>query len=304
MNKAEKLAAFNSITDTDILSGNKKSKQIVKMFLRGMTYKEIAAQFELSTSRIGQLLDRQAKRAIFYKNNKLLLDYAISLTHLYGIVHKDKVVEIYNRQNNAEVNSDTLAKIARVAPLELRNNFVVVFDDYFVEETIIEYDEFEEQLRQRIGKPFYVPEQEELLKYKEESYHEITKQYKALLNYLSKNIFKGDFFKAENLCSDIQGTCQYDFSMENIIDVFNRRNVIFKNRDQVSEVMQLVIDLANNTRLCENNGHTPEEILNITKRPNLAGHSSEQAKSSKKVGRNDPCLCGSGKKYKKCCAYT
>jgi len=23
--------------------------------------------------------------------------------------------------------------------------------------------------------------------------------------------------------------------------------------------------------------------------------------SSKKIGRNDPCLCGSGKKYKNCC---
>jgi hypothetical protein len=23
--------------------------------------------------------------------------------------------------------------------------------------------------------------------------------------------------------------------------------------------------------------------------------------ANKKVGRNDPCLCGSGKKYKKCC---
>ncbi|WP_256204377.1 SEC-C metal-binding domain-containing protein [Planococcus faecalis] len=22
---------------------------------------------------------------------------------------------------------------------------------------------------------------------------------------------------------------------------------------------------------------------------------------SEKIGRNDPCLCGSGKKYKKCC---
>ena len=26
-----------------------------------------------------------------------------------------------------------------------------------------------------------------------------------------------------------------------------------------------------------------------------------EMKSSKKVGRNDPCPCGSGKKYKKCC---
>ncbi|PSX09498.1 YchJ family metal-binding protein [Photobacterium angustum] len=29
--------------------------------------------------------------------------------------------------------------------------------------------------------------------------------------------------------------------------------------------------------------------------------SSVPVKSSKTIGRNDPCLCGSGKKYKKCC---
>ncbi len=27
----------------------------------------------------------------------------------------------------------------------------------------------------------------------------------------------------------------------------------------------------------------------------------EQAKGEQTVGRNDPCPCGSGKKYKKCC---
>jgi preprotein translocase subunit SecA len=27
----------------------------------------------------------------------------------------------------------------------------------------------------------------------------------------------------------------------------------------------------------------------------------EQAKAGKEPGRNDPCPCGSGKKYKKCC---
>jgi len=31
------------------------------------------------------------------------------------------------------------------------------------------------------------------------------------------------------------------------------------------------------------------------------GHTSEPRRTAPKVGRNDPCLCGSGKKYKKCC---
>jgi len=30
----------------------------------------------------------------------------------------------------------------------------------------------------------------------------------------------------------------------------------------------------------------------------------EQAKSSRTAGRNDPCPCGSGKKFKKCCGKT
>ena len=30
-------------------------------------------------------------------------------------------------------------------------------------------------------------------------------------------------------------------------------------------------------------------------------HRSEPRRSAPKVGRNDPCPCGSGKKYKKCC---
>jgi preprotein translocase subunit SecA len=37
---------------------------------------------------------------------------------------------------------------------------------------------------------------------------------------------------------------------------------------------------------------------------NLAGDEgqhNEPAKSQKVAGRNDPCPCGSGKKYKKCC---
>jgi len=33
-----------------------------------------------------------------------------------------------------------------------------------------------------------------------------------------------------------------------------------------------------------------------------ASLNTEQAVTTKQAGRNDPCPCGSGKKYKKCCA--
>lgn len=67
MNKTKRLAAFEGI-DTDILNGSPKNKKIVKLFLKGMTYREITNEFELTVSRIGQILDKQARTANSYKN--------------------------------------------------------------------------------------------------------------------------------------------------------------------------------------------------------------------------------------------
>jgi uncharacterized protein len=34
---------------------------------------------------------------------------------------------------------------------------------------------------------------------------------------------------------------------------------------------------------------------------NASAHKSEPRRTAPKVGRNEPCSCGSGKKYKRCC---
>ena len=41
----------------------------------------------------------------------------------------------------------------------------------------------------------------------------------------------------------------------------------------------------------------PEDISDLE----LLLNTPKPAKSEKKIGRNEPCPCGSGKKYKKCC---
>jgi len=41
---------------------------------------------------------------------------------------------------------------------------------------MLEFDEFDMELEQRKGKPYYVPEKEELLKYRDNLYFEITGQ--------------------------------------------------------------------------------------------------------------------------------
>ena len=260
---------------------------------------------------MSNMKEKDIAAGVFKPFNDTIIDYIISLTHLYGLVHKDKVAEVFNLQNMETIAAEAISDIMNNPPEDLAKNFVEINGDYFVHETIMEFEDFDEQLKLRQGKPFYVPEQEELLKYKDETYFEVTKQYRALLSYVTRHIFDGDEFAAEMLCEDIQGICQFDFSVQEIFEVFNTRGVDFKSEKQVNEVMQLVMEIANNTRIWENNGHTPNEIFEKYEKPHLRplpdkpfefdGADIFDFKTGKKVGRNDPCPCGSGKKYKKCC---
>jgi hypothetical protein len=240
-----------------------------------------------------------------------LTQYIIALSNLYGMVHKDKVLEIYNSQNDAKIDLGDIEEILSNPPKELESAFVLTYKDHFVMETIIENNEFNLMLRKQADKPYYIPERDELLKYVDEGCFEESKQYNDLLTYLKKNFFKPGDEKAEWLAEDIQGMCQFGVDIQTIFDDFNKMKISFKDLNQANEVTQLIMELSNNTRIWENNGHTPQEIFEKFEKPNLrplpdkpfefGGSNVIDIKTKQKIGRNDPCPCGSGKKYKKCC---
>ena len=46
---------------------------------------------------------------------------------------------------------------------------------------------------------------------------------------------------------------------------------------------------------------TDVKVLRESRAGNDGESKPQTVKKDKEVGRNDPCTCGSGKKYKKCC---
>lgn len=242
----------------------------------------------------------------------MVTNYIISLTYLYGIVHRDKVVEIYNMHHEEDMTVAELNEYLLHNITEINKHFVELYGDYFVHESIMEFDEFEIELAKRRGKPFYIPNQGELLKYKDDLYFERTPEFKALLKYVEKNFYKRNKNMAEMLCEDVHDECQMGTSISDIFDPFNRRGIEFENEEQVKEVMDLVMDLSNHVRLWQNNGFTPAELRHVAEQPKMnplpeqdndraASNATLGGTTNKKVGRNEPCPCGSGKKYKKCC---
>ena len=66
----------------------------------------------------------------------------------------------------------------------------------------------------------------------------------------------------------------------------------------LNEFMEHITFLSNNTRQWFLKGYTAGEL---SPKDNVIPFPGKNNKKNEKVGRNDPCPCGSGKKYKRCC---
>lgn len=114
--------------------------------------------------------------------------------------------------------------------------------------------------------------------------------------------------------------------VQEALDLMGNFGVHPDNDDEINDLLQIFMGIANNSRLWFNNGHTPNELSGaMTSMPTIVPESSRAAemlsqaapmlnrsgmnvdltpasvtRTGKKIYPNDPCPCGSGKKYKYC----
>ena len=228
----------------------------------------------------------------------LLNNYAIAAVSLYGVISQDDFVELFNSQNERKTSID------EIFPLLL--NYIHAEAGYcFWDEYIVNAD-FEDDnfvavnwlVEERKGKPRYTPSKEELLKYSDWDYYEVSLQLIALKNFLSKLISDSD--EVEDLLDEIHDMSVAGVRMQEYFDLLDSAGIVFDGMKQAESMMRLIVDVQNNTRQWSNYGHTPNELFFLEK-SNLLPLPLVEPMHIQKIGRNDPCPCGSGKKYKKCC---
>lgn len=135
---------------------------------------------------------------------------------------------------------------------------------------------------------------DEFYDYSDDGYFEDTPQREEFVKFLMAT-FADSRKTAEGVATQVQKDLLDGESAADIADMFA---VDFYNPDtrkrKVAEIESLVGDVRDNMRLAEYNGNTFASL-----------HCAAPVlRDGPKVGRNDPCPCGSGKKYKKCCGRT
>jgi hypothetical protein len=148
---------------------------------------------------------------------------------------------------------------------------------------------YEHQARKNV--PFYPFTKEQLLEAGELDFVERNLSYIQLVNFIKQN------FETKKLDVDsIVEECVYPTRIgQNLNDILQYLSgvLVFDSQDTLQKLVDKVATLMNNTREWFLKGHTSNELKNVNENP--------VGNTNIKIGRNEPCPCGSGKKYKKCC---
>ena len=228
---------------------------------------------------------------------KLLDSYAKAAVNLYGIISRDDFVSIFNKQNVDQTSSEEIYIL--LLPLVLKDGWYGFYKEYIVHYWFFnDFDQAGYLLKCQADKPRYIPEKSEFLKYSAEDF--VDNDHWWNVRRFMSNVFgyTGATYEGYN---DVRDYITYGNGIHELGSIMDRHNLIFTEEKQFQEFIDLLMLAKNNTRIWINNGYTPSELHRIlSKRNNNIVELPTYQRT--KAGRNDPCPCGSGKKYKKCCA--
>ncbi len=83
---------------------------------------------------------------------------------------------------------------------------------------------------------------------------------------------------------------------------FIEESLVFPTRKLAKKMIDLLVALSNGTRQWALKGYAPQELRQLKNPDSNVVLLHKPTARQNQTGRNEPCPCGSGKKYKKCCA--
>lgn len=257
----------------------------------------------------------------------------------YGVMDWDVLGQLFARRFKG-VSRDELKEVFRRTP-EIYNDFAEIGDklvlSYFIED---DYYKFLEGTIQK-DKPFYIPSRQEIEEYYDKGCLLSSRSHQAMYHYLLKTFGcskRSAELKVMEIYHAINNQMRLQEVMDILQDMGpdEEDDFVFGSQKDAEEFVKCYMEMHNHSHVMSNRGYPPHDIFNsmggvrslpkdmmISPRgPEAAAMLAESreeltkrgirideeridsmlaGEKRKKIGRNDPCPCGSGKKYKNCC---
>ena len=162
--------------------------------------------------------------------------------------------------------------------------------------TLIDENKLEDEQHKHSNLDFAVLDYRAVYEAGTESYIAATDAYKELAQFFMRE-HGCEVLKAADITGELLILLQNGGSMQEAVEYLDELGLMKDDR-KAEAIVPLLIAFNNTTHLWPLKGHTPDELMAASGKGKVISFDEVRRQ---KVGRNDPCPCGSGKKYKNCC---
>lgn len=229
------------------------------------------------------------------------------LLYYYGTLTVEQLISfVVSKGDGAEASTEFMDVLIDAS--HYYDQFEIHADDTISDTRVVDPQAIMKERSLRHDLDFCPFTKQQLLKAGEPEYVERNSHYMNLVRYVLHR-YEIDREQADLMAEEIVDAAKNGNSLAEVIELA-KEFIDIPNEETMNAVTNLLVPLMNSTKQWAIKGYSPEELS--AKRASasmLLNHVPNQARqaevidlqSKKKIGRNDPCPCESGKKFKKCC---
>ncbi|MCD7806669.1 MAG: SEC-C domain-containing protein [Lachnospiraceae bacterium] len=262
-----------------------------------------------------QVIKRNGYRE-FHRQAVWMLKCLNAFSELYYVTPVKVLYRMYKRDRALAVPYADFLDLYEKIPEEM--NPCCVIDDKIMLSHLAEDGRYKLFDMGQIGTEFYIPTKEEIECLSRDGYPSCVEEYQKLEAFLQNRVGLD-----EDRCSELCRSAYHMFSSDgepsDFVIVLENKKIRFATRKDSENFDDLLTQAYLHTWKIELLGHTIMEISqptasvtvsskvaasessNVSFASESTGKAIKKTEPAKKIYPNDPCPCGSGKKYKKCC---
>lgn len=226
------------------------------------------------------------------EDSDMLIEYASAAVGLYGAVRFDKLTALLNSYAGSDFDEEYVKSLYA----EYAEKIYVVADGEFLIHPWARKTPQMLKIKASNNEEAYIPDKEEFLRYSDFNYYEQNDGIERMRKYISSEYSYLEDKEIVALLSDLHDMAMGFSKCPSLSYLCEDNGIEFEDEDEERSFRrEFLANVVDYTRLWTNKGFTNIEL------DKSAASMSEVRVKPQKIGRNDPCPCGSGKKYKKCC---
>lgn len=228
-----------------------------------------------------------------------VIKYAKALANIYGVFPAKQLKEVWDFNHRRGIApKDVIAALEKSG----KEDGFYVASPYVVSNLLPGIDQYYAVLdKHEKSEIFYYATEEDIEAYENGPVYDGTQEYVFLKSFIERKMENPEGIDA--FMEELFFLCVRDAAPGEVIEFVETKGVKFADLDEFNKFVSLYTEWFYTVRVWACKGYKPAE-LRVERMQNRSFKlpSNVDPRKAKKIGRNDSCPCGSGKKFKACCS--